>query len=130
MVDLPPKRPVLIIEPSPTLRAVLEVHVTSAGHPCASYAHPLPALADLRQYQDGPILVLLSEAQPPSGPSGWNVLRILLLQRQWPVQVIFLLEEAEILAPIEARVAGACAVLSKPFRIQEMLESLWRCGQI
>ena len=129
MAALLPKRPVLIIEPSPTLRSILEMHVVSKGYPCMSYAHPLPALTELRQHLAGPVLVLLSESQMSPGPSGWEVLCMLL---QWKVSlpVIFLLEDAQTLAVVKARVAGACVTLSKPFRIQEVLEALERCGQM
>lgn len=125
------QRTIILIEPSPTIRAIMEQTAQQAGcSSVCSYAVPKPALADLCQGKIAfPALVLVSEKQNDSTLDGWSMLASFA---QWhlPLRTILVLEDDQVMAHVKARLAGACASIARPFRVQQLLHLIEVFGRV
>lgn len=114
----------LVIEPSPTLRTILEITLRRHAYlTWALFADPLPALRAIQLgHLPVPDVALVCRRLPYL--DGFEVLRI-LRERQYHTSVVLLLSDQDSrLDRIKARLAGARAVLVKPFTMQELLQVL------
>jgi DNA-binding NtrC family response regulator len=123
-------RSLVTIEPSPTLRTIIEQTALRAGFSSIfSYAVPKPALADLCQRKlPLPAVVLLSQWQNDCSLDGWDLLAS-FMQWRLPVHPIVLLEEDDVRLHMQAKRAGACISLARPFQVQQLVRLLETFGR-
>jgi CheY-like chemotaxis protein len=116
-------RRILLVDDQPSIRDVLEVTLAGAGADVWSAASGEAALAALR---DGiPDLIMLDLHMP--GMTGWDVLRALKQSSHTANIPVILQSSARDLASFdEARKQGVAAFLSKPYRLNEALETCRR----
>lgn len=115
-------RPVflLAIEPSPTLRAIIEVSLRRFPFPISwtLYDHAVEALKDI---QSGalpvPDLALIEQDLP--GLDGFEAVR-LMRARGYATQITLLFAQNHPMGRVQARLVGANHVLVKPFKTQDL----------
>jgi len=111
------------VDDQPSIRGVLEVALKEAG--AEVFAAPDGASA-LRTARDSvPDLILLDVAMP--GMNGWQVIEALILSPETASIPVVLETTAEDLDSFEkARKRGVAAFISKPFRLNEVIETCRR----
>jgi DNA-binding response OmpR family regulator len=109
---------ILVIEPSLTLRTLVSLVLHRAGYARVSvYPDALPALRHLmRGCIAPPALALFTKRSP----GGYRALQ-LLKQSAPATAVVVVMDDEGCLERIKARVAGASAVLIKPYWVEELL---------
>lgn len=114
----------LVIEPSLTLRTIIQTALRRHGYPVPSlFADPIAALQALSQGRVPiPDVALVCRKLPHL--DGLDVIRV-MRRRRYPIAIALLLSEQDgTLARIQARLAGAQATLKKPFTVQQLLQIL------
>lgn len=120
-----PPPAILVIDPSLTLRTLISLVLRRAGCPrVLVYPDALPALRHLRRGVIAPPALVLLTKHP--GPRDrYRALR-LLKQVSPATVVIAVMDDEGVLERIKARVAGASAVLIKPYRVEALLQVVQR----
>ncbi len=130
-----PTRSIIVVEESLVLRTQLALTLHTHGYRVVCFPAPLPALQAVRQgCLRGPLLLLLGESYRDAPDHGTlDGLTTLQILQQWQVpgvRVALLLDTESVLAAIKARLAGACATLPKPFRLQNLLRLVEMYGRV
>jgi DNA-binding response OmpR family regulator len=115
-----PPSTILVIEPSLTLRTIISIALHRAGRSAVHvYSDAVSALCQLRNGSiPPPTLILLTKRL--RSLDGSTALRLLKQQAPGAV-VVVVMDDEGYLERIKARVAGASAVLLKPYRVEELL---------
>lgn len=116
---------VMVIDPSVTIRKVLEISLQRVGYTVVGFADPLVALRFLRACPDCIPRVFMIAAHLP-GISFSRVVKHIL--RCAPFQlliIIALLDQRDsLIARLYARMAGAVRCITKPFRTRDIVDML------
>lgn len=117
------RRRILIVDDQPSIRDVLEVALCEAG---ATVWHAEDGNAALASLQSGlPDLILLDLAMP--GMNGWQVIdRLADLPHAAAIPVVLQTSAADFPSFDRARRRGVAAFISKPFRLNEVVETCRR----
>jgi CheY-like chemotaxis protein len=113
-------RSVLVVEDDPDLLALLEMILADAGHAVRTAPEGAAALA--RVAEEMPGVILLDMRMP--GMNGWDFAREFRARhgRACPIVVVTAAENAR----ARAEEIGAEGWLSKPFELQDVLETVER----
>jgi DNA-binding response OmpR family regulator len=120
---------VVLIEDDPDMRDALSSSLRAAGYHVIEASDGTQVIGrwPTVDTEDGPLieadLVVTDQRMP--GASGLEVLTD-LRRRDWATQVILISAFADEELRDEARRMGACAVLAKPFEMDEFLETVQR----
>lgn len=116
---------ILVIEPSLTLRAVISTALHRVGYPAVhTYAEALLALSCLRSGAlASPAFVLLTKDLPLL--DGYAALR-LLHERAPAAVIVMVMNDEGYLERSKARLAGAAAVLIKPYTVENLIHLIHR----
>ena len=104
-------RLVAIVDDDPDLRESIEMLLMTSGFSCRQYASAETFLADPRAFEN--LGCLLVDQNFPGTMSGIDLLRHLAADGRLPPAILFSARLTERIT-IEARMAGALAVLDKP----------------
>jgi len=116
-------RRILVVDDQPSIRGVLELALKEAGAEVLSAEDGAAALRVARA--SIPDLILLDVAMP--NMNGWQVIEALILTPQTAGIPVILQTTAEDLESFEmARKRGVAAFISKPFRLNEVIETCRR----
>jgi CheY-like chemotaxis protein len=116
-------RRILLVDDQPSIRDVLEVTLAGAGADVWGAESGEAALAAM--HESLPDLILLDLHMP--GMTGWDVLQALKASPRTASIPVILQSSARDLASFdEARKQGVAAFLSKPYRLNEALETCRR----
>jgi CheY-like chemotaxis protein len=116
-------RRILVVDDQPSIRGVLELALKEAGAEVLAAADGDSGLRVARA--SVPDLILLDVAMP--GMNGWQVIEALILTPETAGIPVILQTTAEDLESFEkARKRGVAAFLSKPFRLNEVIETCRR----
>lgn len=116
-------RRILVVDDQPSIRGVLEVALTEAGADVWSAADGPEALETIAS--STPDLILLDLAMP--GMNGWQVIEELTAKPRTAAIPVVLQTSAEDFGSFErARKQGVAAFISKPFRLNEVVETCRR----
>ena len=116
-------RRILVVDDQPSIRGVLELALKEAGAEVLAAADGPSALKTARA--SIPDLILLDVTMP--GMSGWEVIEALILTPQTAGIPVILQTTAEDLEVFhQARKRGVAAFISKPFRLNEVIETCRR----
>ena len=116
-------RRILLVDDQPSIRGVLEVALTAAGADVWVAADGAGALRAIDEAL--PDLVLLDLAMP--GMTGWDVLKALRASPRLARIPVVLQSSAQDFASFDqARNQGVAAFLSKPYRLNEVIETCRR----
>ena len=116
-----PRPSLIVIDPSPTVCQVIKLILTRHGYSTlATFADPVHALRALHNREvPVPDIALICRRLPFL--DSYEVMQV-MRERAYTTQVVILLAcEEGILERIKARLAGARAVLLKPFDVKELL---------
>lgn len=123
----PSTRPrALVVDDSPTVCAVLRMHLEQAGWQVDAFQDPVAALAHIHEHADSPATVLLLDLVLPkmdgyellaairsSAPDSWRAVPGLAISGNESVS-----------ARLKARLGGFAAYLQKPFVVQGLFALL------
>lgn len=114
---VPPVGNVMVIDDSMTVRTVIEASLQRDGYAVSSFTDGLAAMAAMaRNEVDVPDLVLLDIGLPKM--DGYEVAHILRGKRDFGQTVIIMLTARDSLIDrFRAKMVGASAFISKPFRV-------------
>jgi CheY-like chemotaxis protein len=116
-------RRILVVDDQPSIRGVLELALKEAGAEVLAASDGASALLVARAAV--PDLILLDVTMP--GMTGWQVIEALLLATETAGIPVILQTTAEDLDSFEkARKRGVAAFISKPFRLNEVIETCRR----
>lgn len=116
-------RRILVVDDQPSIRGVLELALKEAGAEVLAAEDGSAALRVARA--SVPDLILLDVAMP--NMNGWEVIEALILTPQTAGIPVILQTTAEDLESFEkARKRGVAAFISKPFRLNEVIETCRR----
>lgn len=116
----------MLIDPSITIHKVIEVMLLRNGSfRCIAFANPVEALAAIHANRiPVPDVALISQNLVQM--DGLEVIRT-MRQRQYRTAIVFLQNDQDsVLQRVKARIAGANAVVVKPFKVQELHQVLLR----
>ena len=118
---------VLVVEPSITLRTLIDVTLTTfyRNHPSAGWVIYAEAITALRNIYDGllpiPDLAVICWDLPYL--DGFDATRV-IRSRGYPTAVALIVEQDRPLDRLKARQVGANATLARPFKVQGLAETL------
>ncbi len=113
-----PKARILIVDDEDEIRSVLKEHLEFHGYECAEAANGKEALEIL---QSEPLPIVISDVRMPV----MDGIELLERSRQLPKPPVVILMTAYTNLTFEkAREKGAFALLSKPFSMNQILESV------
>jgi CheY-like chemotaxis protein len=116
-------RRILVVDDQPSIRGVLELALKEAGAEVLAAADGPAGLRTARA--SIPDLILLDFAMP--GMSGWEVIEALMLTPRTAAIPVILQTTAEDLEVFQqARKRGVAAFISKPFRLNDVIETCRR----
>ena len=116
-------RRILVVDDQPSIRGVLELALKEAGAEVFAAEDGASALETAQAVV--PDLILLDVAMP--GMNGWQVIEALILSPETAGIPVVLQTTAEDLESFErARKHGVAAFISKPFRLNEVIETCRR----
>ena len=112
---------VVIIDDSVVVRKIVETTLRRAGIDCSSYQDGVEALQALKDRQgDLPDLIFLDIGLPRL--DGYDVLRLLKTSPRFDHTPVFMLSARDsVLDRLKSRLAGARGHITKPFKVQELL---------
>jgi twitching motility two-component system response regulator PilG len=119
---------VMVIDDSPTVRKILEVTLRREGMEVVSYPDGVEALRAVttRPCDRLPDLLFLDLELPRM--NGFEIARHLRSKPQWDQTAIVMLSRRDgVIDRLKARLAGAQAYLTKPFKTQTILETVQNC---
>lgn len=117
------RRRILVVDDQPSIRGVLEVALSEAGADVWSAPDGPAALASLESSL--PDLILLDLVMPVM--NGWQVLdRLMASKRTATIPVVLQTSAADFTSFDRARRRGVAAFISKPFRLNEVVETCRR----
>lgn len=119
-----PSRPFcLVLDPSLTMRKILEVELRRNAYPFATFADPLPALQAMARQSIRPDIALIAWRLPRL--NGIDTL-ISMRNAGYPTAVVVLLDQDQdrVLNHLKAKLAGAKGTLVKPFTMQQLHDQL------
>jgi twitching motility two-component system response regulator PilG len=119
---------VMVIDDSPTVRKILEVTLRREGMEVVSYPDGVEALRAVMTspYDRLPDLLFLDLELPRM--NGFEIARHLRSKPQWDQTAIVMLSRRDgVIDRLKARLAGAQAYLTKPFKTQTILETVQNC---
>jgi DNA-binding response OmpR family regulator len=111
---------ILVIESSPTLQKIIHVTLRRFSFPVrwVLYENTLTALRDIHA-GTVPVPDIALIRLELSGLDGIGAMRI-LQARGYATKVVLLVEQGRLVARLKGRLAGAHAVLMKPFKVQDL----------
>ena len=111
---------VMVLDPSPTTRKILEVILRREGHQVVCFDDPVEALRFLSRHGPADLLFLGMDL---SKMDGFDVLKYLRGQPRFHtmIPIVLLREQDGILERIKARLAGAQLVMIKPLVRQQIV---------
>jgi CheY-like chemotaxis protein len=117
------QRQILVVDDQPSIRGLLEVALSEAGAEVWSAPDGPAALASMESML--PDLILLDLAMPAM--DGWQVIdRLLASRRTSGIPVILQTSAVDFTSFERARRRGVAAFISKPFRLNEVVETCRR----
>jgi DNA-binding NtrC family response regulator len=120
---------VVVIEDDPDMRCAVSASLRNAGYNVIEASDGTQVIGrwPTVETEDGPLIeadVVVTDQRMP-GASGIDVLRD-LRRRDWATQVSLISAFADEELQYEARRMGACAVLAKPFDMDELVDAVQR----
>lgn len=111
----------MIIDPSLTIRKIIETSLKREGIEFASYSDGKEALRALTEgRQAAPDLVILDVGLP--NLDGYEVARLLKTKQECSHTIIIMLSRRDrVIDRLKARLAGAKDYITKPFKTQEII---------
>jgi twitching motility two-component system response regulator PilG len=124
-MDIPHKHPlVLVVEPSPTLRKILEITLERAGGQTMLYSEPLQVLRAMREFR-WPILPDLAFIDLTTSRQSYRLIRVLKSHpRLKHLAIVAVAPKGQCndcLSRVRARWAGAIAYLPRPWTMEQIL---------
>jgi CheY-like chemotaxis protein len=119
-----PPRSVVIIDDSPTVRAVAEACLSRCGYAVTGFAGGIEALAAFTRRQVAvPDLVLLDIGMPKM--KGYEVAHILRSRPEFARTIIVMLTGYDgMLDRLRSRMVGASAYITKPFKADFLIQTV------
>jgi twitching motility two-component system response regulator PilG len=118
------KKRILVVEDSSTTRKVITVTLSQSGYQVIEAADGLEALSKLNN-EERPDLILLDIILPKM--DGFRVLSNIKSNPEFkPIPVIMLTGRDSLIDKIKAKVGGSTKYLTKPFKPDELLETIKR----
>jgi signal transduction histidine kinase/CheY-like chemotaxis protein len=114
------QQPLLVIEDDPSVQRALEAMLSQHHYSVTCLGSAEEALKYLEQHRPG--LILLDLMLP--GLSGNDLLKELKLHPEWSSIPVVVLSAADSDMRSEAKLLGACSVVGKPFREEELTRLL------
>ncbi|HEY1348662.1 MAG TPA: response regulator [Ktedonobacteraceae bacterium] len=115
---------VVVIDDSVVVRKIVETSLGRVGVPCLGFCDGYEALRALKtEMEQPPDLILLDINLPRI--DGFDLLRLLRSHPAFDrIVVVILSSRDSVLDRVKCRLAGARAYLVKPFRTQDLLETV------
>ena len=113
---------ILIVDDQPSIRGILEVALTEAGAAVWTAADGHEAL---RSVEQGPPDIILLDLIMP-GMNGWGVIEALVQRGKGGIPVILQTTAGDFGSFDRAKKQGVAAFISKPFRLNEVIETCRR----
>jgi DNA-binding response OmpR family regulator len=116
---------ILVIDDSLVVRKIVETCLRRAGYQVASFADPVPALRALFEARETapPDLLIVDIGLPHL--DGFDVIRLIRSNEAYrQIPIIVLSRRDGVLDRLKARLSGASAYITKPFKTQELTSTV------